>query len=137
MSARRTLYGIRSHKRTDFQNTTDGEVLALAVRVVNARKDLRPRADQITIAGVEDPDNEDLNRLLWDTRLGDRLAVLSKPRMGWSVEREVHVFGMDHAITADDWTVTFRLDDAQTIPFAYWILEDAEFGVLDETTRVA
>ena len=48
-------YGLRSHKRTDFQNTTDGEVLALAVKQVNARKDLRPRADQIAIAAVEDP----------------------------------------------------------------------------------
>ena len=130
-------YGIRSHKRTDFQNTTDGEVLALAVRVVNSRKDLRPRADSITVAAVEDPDNEDLNRLLWDTRLGDRVAVLFETPYGWSVEREAHVFGMDHEITADDWHVSFRLDDAQTIPLAYWILEDPEFGVLNETTRAA
>ena len=42
-----------------------------------------------------------------------------------------------HTITADDWQVTFRLDDAQTIELTYWILEDPEFGVLNETTRVA
>ena len=63
-------FGLRSHKRTDFQNTTDGEVLALAVRVVNASKDLRPRADTISIQGVEDEANADLNRLIWDTRAG-------------------------------------------------------------------
>ena len=31
-----SYYGLRSQKRTDLHNTTDGEVLAFAVRVVNA-----------------------------------------------------------------------------------------------------
>ena len=31
---------------------------------------------------------------------------------------------MDHDITADEWTVRFRLDDAQTIEYDYWILDD-------------
>ena len=47
------------------------------------------------------------------------------------------MFGIDHQITADDWSVSFRLDDSQTIEYAYWILEDPEFGVLNETTRAA
>ena len=61
-------------------------MLALAVRVVNAFKDLRPRLDEITLIGVEDADNEDLNRLLWDTELGDLLAVQLTTPWGWSVE---------------------------------------------------
>jgi hypothetical protein len=129
-------FGIRSHKRTDLHNTSDGEVLTLAVRIVNAFKDLRPRLDEITIVAVADPDNEDRNRLLWDTRLGDRLAVLLQTPYGWFIEREVHVVAMDHQITVDDWVARFRLDDAQTIPLTYWILEDAELGILNETTRV-
>ena len=47
------------------------------------------------------------------------------------------MFGIDHTITADDWSVVFRLDDAQTIDFTYWILGDPVYGVLNETTRVA
>ena len=132
-----SAYGIRSHKRTDLQNTTDAEVATLANRTVSLRKDLRPRADQITIGAVDDPDNEDLNRLLWDTELGDRVAIQATTPYGWVIEREAHIFGIDHTITADDWLVSFRLDDAQSIDLAYWILEDAEFGVLGETTRVA
>lgn len=129
-------YGFRSHKRTDLHNTSDAEVLTLANRMVTARSEFRIRLDEITIVGVEDPDNEDLNRLLWDTRLGDRLSVLLDTPWGWSVEREVHVVAMDHQITADDWTARFRLDDAQIIETTYWILEDGIFGVLDETTRL-
>ena len=33
-----SYYGLRSSKRTDLHNTSDGEVLALAVRVVNAQR---------------------------------------------------------------------------------------------------
>ena len=132
-----SAYGIRSHKRTDLLNTTDAEVLTLANRTVSAQKDLRPRADQIEIAAVDDPDNEDLNRLLWDTELGDLVSIQAATPYGWTIEREAHVFGISHEITADDWQVVLRLDDAQTIDLTYWILEDSDFGVLNETTRVA
>ena len=56
---------------------------------------------------------------------------------GWMVEREVHVVSMDHSITADEWVVRFRLDDAQTIEYDYWILDDPIASVLDQTTRVS
>ncbi len=136
-TASQAASGIRSHKRTDLLNTTDAEVLFLATRMVNAQKDLRPRFDDITLVAVDDPANEDLNRLLWDTEYGDRLAVLINTPHGWATEREAHVFGMSHQITVDDWIVRLRLDDAQTIDLTYWILGDPEFGVLDETTRLA
>ena len=44
----------------------------------------------------------------------DLLAVQLTTPWGWMVEREVHVVAMDHAITADDWTVRYRLDDAKS-----------------------
>lgn len=130
-------YGARTYNRTDYMNTTDGEVLALAVRYLNSYKDSRLRIDAVTVLGVEDPTNSNKNSLLWGTKIGDRLSVLLEPPFGWSVERELHVFGIQHSITADDWQVTFRLDDAQTIELTYWILGDAEFGILGETTRLA
>ena len=74
---------------------------------------------------------------MWDIQLGDLVAVKARTPYGWVIEREAHVFGIDHQITADDWLVSFRLDDAQTIDLTYWILEDEVFGVLNETTRVA
>lgn len=127
----------RTYQKTDFQNTTDGEVFALAVRYLNAFKDSRMRVDEATIHAVADPDNEDLNRLFWDTQIGDRLAIKVSPPFGWEFEREVHVMGITHRITPDAWSTTLRLDDAQTLDLTYWILQDTEFGVLGETTRVS
>lgn len=129
-------YGIRSYQRTDFHNSTDGEVLQLATDYLNASFESRLRIDSVTIVGVFDWDNQDLNRLIWFTEFGDRVAVKVAPPWGWEIERETHVMGISHSITASDWSVTLRLDDAQIIEFTYWILGDGEFGVLGETTRL-
>ena len=130
-------YGWLTYQRTDFHNSTDGEVLQLATDYLNAHLESRLRIDSVTIVGVEDTDNEDLNRLLWATEFGDRLSILVQPPWGWEVERETHVMGISHSITASDWSVTFMLDDAQATVFTYWILGDPEFGVLGETTRLS
>ncbi len=135
--ASQQTYGERTYQRTDLKNTTDLEVLALATRYLNSFKDSRMRVDEVTIEAVDDPNNDDLNRLLWDTRLGDRLAVKVSPPYGWEFEREVHVMGIIHSITHDSWTATFRLDDAQALTLEFWTLQDAELGVLGETTRLA
>lgn len=129
-------YGRRSYRRTDFLNFSDGELASLAVRYLQSFREPRLRVDSVTISAVADPDNEDRNRLMWDTRFGDRLAVRIKTRR-WDAEREVHVMGISHHITASDWQVTFRLDDAQTLPTTFWVLQDPNLGVLGETTRLA
>lgn len=129
--------GRRSQNVTGLQNNADAEVLALAVRTVASLATARLRIDSVSIAGVEDPDNDDLNRLLWATELGDRVSVLVDTVYGWSIERELHVMGIRHEITGDDWRVRFRLDDAQTLDLEYWVLGDPVLGVLGETTRVS
>lgn len=109
------LGSVRDYTRTDFQNNDDAEVAYLAARHLAAFKDNRPRLEEVTITGIDDPGNADLNRLLWDTRIGDRLAVLVEPPFGWSIEREAHVMAIAHKITGSDWVVTLTLDDAQTV----------------------
>jgi hypothetical protein len=111
--ASQALYDIRSYPRTDFQNNTDAEVLALAERYLTVFKDSRIRLDAVTITPNADPDNEDLNRLFWDSQLGDLLSVRVQTGQGWGYDRLVNLMGLHHEITPDDWTVTFRLDDAQ------------------------
>jgi hypothetical protein len=108
------LHRVKSYRRTDLENNTDAEVAFLAARILEAFKDERLRLDAVTIHGIDDPDAEDLNRLMYDTQIGDRLAVLVTPPHGWSYETEVHVMGVAHHITVDDWEVTLRLDDALT-----------------------
>ena len=107
-------YGRRSYQRTDYENSEDSETLFLAERYVTAFKDSRMRVDAVTITAIDDADDEDRNRLLWDTRFGDRLILLIDTPNGWSFEKEVHVMALAHHITASDWTVTLQLDDAQT-----------------------
>jgi hypothetical protein len=106
--------GTRSYQRMDFELSTDAQVLTLANRYLARHKDLHLRIVGATIAANEDVDNEDLNRLFWDIRYGDRLAVRIAPAVsgGWEIEREVQVFGIAHSISADDWVVALKLDDA-------------------------
>lgn len=109
-----TLYGRRSYPRTDFINSSDGDVLVLAQRYLSDYKDNRPRLNSVTLTSNRDPDNEDLNRLFYDTRYGDRLAVRIRTLHNWYFDIECHVIGIAHNITADDWTVTLTLTDAFT-----------------------
>src|SRR5690606_41712547 len=122
--------------RTDVITSPLAERSSLAVRSPQRCNAPRLRVGSVTISAVAGPANEDRNRLLWDTRFGDRLAVRVKTRR-WETEREVHVMGIRHHITASDWEVTFRLDDAQTLPTTFWVLQDPNLGVLGETTRLA
>jgi hypothetical protein len=106
-----TLFGKRTYQRTDFENNDDTELALLAARHLAAFKDDRARVDQVTIAVADDPDFHDL---LYTTQFGDRWSVLVATPWGWSYAKEVHVMGVELAVTADDFQATFRLDDAQT-----------------------
>jgi hypothetical protein len=68
--------------------------------------------DEVTISGNEDPGNEDLNRLLWDSQYGDLIQIRVAPPWGWELERATQIMGISHTITADDWVATFKLDDS-------------------------
>lgn len=113
-AASQSIHDVRSYQRTDLQNNSDGEVLALAERYLQMFKQSRMRIDAVTIAAVADPGNEDLNRLIWDTRFGDLISVKGQTAHGWDIERELQVMGIHHEITGDEWRVTLSLDDAMT-----------------------
>jgi hypothetical protein len=106
-----TLFGKRSYQRTDFENNNDSELAFLAARHVAAFKDDRARVDSVSIALA---DNPDFNDLVYETMFGDRWSVRVATPWGWEYEKEVHVMGLELAITANDFQATFRLDDAQT-----------------------
>jgi hypothetical protein len=107
-------HGIRSYQRTDLENDDDADVALLADRYVDAFSVSRLRIDQVTLVAVEDAEGEDRQHLFYDTRFGDRLSIRIQTAWGWGYTKEVHVMGINHRITADDWTMTLRLDDAQT-----------------------
>ena len=105
--------GIRSYRRTDYQNTTDAQVLFLAERNLEAQSEARFRVQSVAIQANADPDNEDLNRLFWDTQFGDLVAVEIQTMHGWRISnRLAHVIGIASYITVEDWTVVLTLDDS-------------------------
>jgi Concanavalin A-like lectin/glucanases superfamily len=106
-----SVYDVRSYRRTDLENNDDAEVLFLAQRFLDRFKDARLRFASLTISAVDDPDNADRNRLMWDTQFGDLWAVTIRTPYGWNVTRGVKISGISHTITANDWSITFRLDD--------------------------
>jgi hypothetical protein len=108
------LYGERTYQRSDLNNNTDGEVLVLATRALAVYKDARVRIEKVNIAANYDPDNIALNPLFYETQFGDLLSVEISTLQGWSWTQEVHVIGITHKITADDWQVTLTLDDSLT-----------------------
>lgn len=109
------LHDRRTHRRLDFQNNSQSEIQFLAERMLAAWKDNRYRVESVAITGNDDPANEDLNRLLWDTRFGDLLALRVSTRggEGWEYELLSHVMGIEHQFTTDDWIVVFALDDSE------------------------
>lgn len=114
-TASQAINGIRTYQRTDFRNNTDAEIEFLANRLLNESKDARIRIDSITLSANEDPNNEDLNRLFWDSDFGDLISAKVQTDPGWFIEKLVKIMGIRHQITADDWEVTFRLDDVFTV----------------------
>ena len=105
--------GIRSYKRTDYQNNTDAQVLFLAERNLEAQSEARFRVQSVAIQANADPDNEDLNRLFYDTQFGDLVAVEIQTMHGWRIpDRLTHVIGIAAHITVEDWTVVLTLDDS-------------------------
>jgi hypothetical protein len=123
-----SAFGNRSYQRTDLENNSDAEVAHLAKRYLRAFKDDRARIDSVTIAATEDPDH---NLILYDTRFGDLWSVLIDTPFGWSYEKEVHVMGLEHRITADDWVMSARLDDALTFNMlepGYWDTQNWDEG---------
>lgn len=106
-------HGRRTYRRTDYNNNSDSEVLFLANRVLDAALESRMRVTSLAIIANDDPDNDDLNRLFYDTRMGDLFAVELRTLHDWEIpEFQTHVIGIAGRITADEWVVTFTLDDS-------------------------
>jgi hypothetical protein len=116
------LYRHRTYQRLDMRNSTQAQVEFLADRYLDAHKDSKIRVTSATIVANDDPDNEDLNRLFWDTQFGDLLQIKIQTAYDWALTRPVHVFGIRDRITPSDWTREFLLDDAQTAAQEQWIV---------------
>ena len=103
-------YFRRTFRKTGFENDSDTSVLELADRFLGAfawdririeEAQLWPRSNGEAAAALE-------------LEIGDLAEATVSTGAGWQYTTEAHVMRIDHYVTATDWTVTVRLDDALT-----------------------
>lgn len=105
-------YYRRTLQRTELENDNDLQVLELADRTLAALA-----YDRIRIVSVEAwPRDEESAGLALTAELGDLVEATVTTGAGWAYTAEAHVMGIAHRVTAGDWRVSLRLDDAATIP---------------------
>jgi hypothetical protein len=114
---------------------TDAEAADAADYFLQKLKDPALRVDHLTLNAVANP-------ALWPAALGceigTRVTVNRRPKAGGAgatISGDYFVESVEHSVGADRWTTTFLLSPAP--PTSAWVLQDATYGVLDVTTRLA
>ena len=103
------LYGQRTFSRFDYENEFDADVLALAQKRVDNNAWDAVRIDEVTI----DATTQQAAQLLIGTELTDRIRVVLNVRGGeWGYAQDVLVTRIRGQVSAEDFTFTFRVDDA-------------------------
>ena len=105
-------YFRRTFTRTALENDNDVDVLELADRFLAAFAYDRIRIESVDVW----PKDAVRGALALETRIGDLIEATVRTGAGWGYTAEAHVMRIDHVVTADDWEMSLRLDDSQTIP---------------------
>lgn len=111
-------YGRQTYRQLDFINEDQEDVEFLADRYLAIHKEADRRVNSVTVVPKDGSDNE----VLWGLEFGDLVQVRVPTLHGWSQEGSYHIVGVTHEITADEWRVTYKLDDSFTL------LQKAEDG---------
>jgi hypothetical protein len=126
-----SLYLVHVFDRSDLLMETDGVAADYAAFILAKSKDPELRIATLTINPLRDPDN--LFPQVFGREIGDRITVkLRPPGGGTTIDRDVHIRGIEHAATPETWSTTWTLQDAPTESFL--ILDHATFGKLDSNT---
>lgn len=131
--ASRGKYLTRRLEAMDLILTHDNEVHSLAHWLLNQYKDPDLRADRVGI-GVLDQE-ADVYAFALARDISDRVTLKWRAPQGGLLTKECYIEAVQWDITDDTWTVNWQLSPALTTP--YWILADAAWGVLGDTTRLA
>lgn len=119
---------------------SDSEALGLAQWLVGVYALPIFRFTSITLDGLMDD-------ALWPHILGraisERITVTQRPPpITTAITKDSYIESIAHEVTAGDdgtfWRVTFGLSSADALAgSSFWILQDATFGVLNSTTKLA
>ncbi len=126
-------YGIRSLTNTALMLTTAGTATVWNDYAVNRLAN--PESRVRTLSWIQGADADDAR---WAPILGGDIGefyeVQRTTPAGTAISASVLTEQITHQVKAGKWTTTWSLSSADT--GAYWILEDATWGILGETTRL-
>lgn len=126
--ASRAQYLERAVFFDNLGQSTDLEVTDLVNWRLAHYKDALLRIDELTVNPRTSPAT--LYPQILGRTFGDRVTVRRTPQgIGSSISKDVHIEGVEHSITPDNWVTKFYLSPADTQ--TYLILDDATFGQLD------
>lgn len=134
-SASITKYYTRAEQRSGLPMATDADAYAMAEHLVQRYKEPALRVKELDLNAEHDP------AVMWPhvlgRELGDRISVRKRPPVGAMLEQvsTIEAMAIDWIAPGDVWRVFWSVSPADTQ--TYWQLEDATYGVLDSTTRLA
>jgi hypothetical protein len=130
-AASQLRYFPRSLSRT-HNVWTDNEAADAAAYFLQKSKDPALRISRLTLNPAANPN-------LWPAALGceigTRVTVNRRPRAGVVLAGDYFVESVEHTVAPDSWLTSFGLSPAS--PTNVWVLQDATFGQLDVSTRLA
>ena len=110
-STSQSLYGLRTFRRSDYENVSDVEVLTLAENRLDQNQWDAIRIDEIRVEAT----TRESAQLLLTSELTDRIRVVILPRAGeWGYAQDVHLTRIRGNVNSQDFTFVFRVDDAST-----------------------
>ena len=126
-----TTYGI-TERNLDTLLSSTAQLEALGDYLVFRYKEPEFRIEAVTV-NVRALSDDDVDSVL-GLELGDQADVIFRPsNQGLTIALRNRVIGVDHDVSIDQHFVTFKFE---SLPFAFFVLDDAVFGKLDNTDGV-
>jgi hypothetical protein len=126
----------RKTKSIDLSVSTDGEVTNAAYWNLNQYKAPVMRCDEVTLSASACPV---LFPVVLGVEIGDRIRLGDLPAAAPSSSLDFYVEAINTTVTADgvtpEWVTVLSLSPA--VVSDVWVLEDASFGLLDQTADLA
>jgi hypothetical protein len=126
-----TTYGITEQNVTTLLST-EAQLEGLADYLVFRYKEPEFRIESVTV-NVKAMSDTELNDVL-GLELGDQADVIFQPTgQGTTIALRNRIIGISHDVTVSEHFITFNFE---SLPFTFFILDDATFGILDDDAGV-
>jgi hypothetical protein len=124
-------YGITEQNVTTLLST-EAQLESLADYLVFRYKEPEFRIESVTV-NVKAMSDTELNDVL-GLELGDQADVIFQPTgQGTTIALRNRIIGISHDVTVSEHFITFNFE---SLPFSFFILDDATFGILDDDAGV-